>query len=734
MKKIIVALFFISFFYESSYAHKEWVHQWIIKEAFKVLKKELPEQTFSELEEFLGSDQYWPLGKKEFWYPEADGNSIVRGAYQEDMVDLLWNYGGGVGDGFTASDTHFWDSQDGAGDFTHSNLTVFHYHPPNAFEKANRYLFGLNKFVGDFTIYRSAAHGIPILNYPRGIFWLNSYTLTYPSLCDVYHNASLRFIYGSYYGVGVKRSLHDTPYPLNSTERKIFFYDIFGRILHLLGDMSVPAHTHNDTHPCNGIGVLGIDDDGDRYELFMGNRFVDGLGGDGSSGSACNEDQLDPSNSTQIAPHVLEQGGLIWEVFSMTNAEALRYLFYNTNRLAAHFPSYSVENFLSTGSAGNNSIAHGTNPFLNSMYSQLGDPPNDMTSDDISNAAFRYVIRATATLLYWAEIKLQEISCPTILRLQSDNFFGIEVPPTTKLASFEATQKIIGGNNVFAIDVPIGDYIVHSQALLQLKAGEEISLRDGFAVNAGADFHAFIATPVCQTINGDDGCISDNSGGTIADGATSSFKQSSSVSHVLSSTDTTVNKLFLYIDTAVTISGSINDTIKISQYVASLWDTVDFRGDSLKVGADKFHDTAGVYSITTDTVKILFFANDSLKEEVDTNAIVEVYGNGMVYIYTSSNESKASSGSKLPMTIQLYPNPANRISTVRYNLPFQAMVSIKIYDDLGHEKSVIISNEHQRGGEHSLTYDFSKLPHGNYYLRVEYSGNVKTIQLVSPDK
>jgi hypothetical protein len=738
--KTCAILFFMIVTVSSSFAHKEWVHQYIVKEAFKLLKAEMPGQSFPDLDEFLGSDDQFGIGDPfvQPFYPEFGDNSIVRGAYQEDVIDLIWDYGKDGNKGFDPSSTHFWNAQ--SGDGAHTQLP-FGEVVQNAFEKAKRYYFGKSEF-SDFSITR---HGfmIPVLNYPRGLFALNSYTLSYPSLCDVYHNASLTFKDASYgfevfflwFDLGCicwNIDLHGASYPLNATERKRFSYNIFGRMLHLLADMSVPAHTHNDLHPCNpggtvfGVPVMTGLEDGDEYELFMGDNLTNNSF---DNVAKCNEPHNNPATAGAWNVNACQQqGGLIWEIFSMTDDDALRYLYYTTNRLAAHFASWSVQNGFQE--AGNHFLFNGTTPFINSRYAALGNPSGaEPNGADISDEAFRYSIRATATLLYWIQLKLNQLSCVDVVRLQNDNFIGTAIAPATQLVSIEANQEVIAGRDVFpsSSNRPNGNYTVHDQAQLQFRAGQDIQLEDGFFVNAGADFHALVADPACTITN--QGC----GGGSDAIAIDNHFTSDKNSKYILSTIDTAVKTVLIYTDSNATINGTINDTIILSRYLAALWDTTGIRGDSITLSGDRILDSLSVYTISVDTVKILYQSN-TLRDEIDTSAIIQVYGNGVVHIYTGSGGSSVHSGSQLPMTVYLYPNPTNKISTISYNLPYQAMVSISVLDDLGHEKGMILSNQHQQSGEHTLTYDFSKLPHGIYYVRVQYSGKVKTVQLVSPGK
>ena len=161
-----------------------------------------------------------------------------------------------------------------------------------------------------------------------------------------------------------------------TTARK-YAYQILGRVAHLLHDMSVPAHVHDDEHPCE----LGDPDD---YELYMGGN---------SSGSLyCNDVQTSFPAQSWNKNTASVQGNLI-DILSMSDYDGIRYLFYTLNQLSDHFPSRERP--------GDNNLPNGSNSYLVSRYQALGAVPPNAVYQDIGNETFNYVIRATATLFNW---------------------------------------------------------------------------------------------------------------------------------------------------------------------------------------------------------------------------------------------------------------------------------------------------------------------------------------------
>ena len=66
---------------------------------------------------------------------------------------------------------------------------------------------------------------------------------------------------------------------------------------------------------------------------------------------------------------------------------------------------------------------------------------------------------------------------------------------------------------------------------------------------------------------------------------------------------------------------------------------------------------------------------------------------------------------------QNFPNPFNPITTIRYDLPFNSKVSLKIYDILGNEVKTLVNGE-QPAGYKEIRFDGSSLASGIYIYRL----------------
>jgi len=77
---------------------------------------------------------------------------------------------------------------------------------------------------------------------------------------------------------------------------------------------------------------------------------------------------------------------------------------------------------------------------------------------------------------------------------------------------------------------------------------------------------------------------------------------------------------------------------------------------------------------------------------------------------------------------QNYPNPFNPVTTISFSISERSSVSLKVYDLLGKEVSVLV-NEEKNAGTYNVSFDGSRLASGVYLYRLrtdtgsEFSGN-----------
>ncbi|MEE9554069.1 MAG: T9SS type A sorting domain-containing protein [candidate division Zixibacteria bacterium] len=69
-------------------------------------------------------------------------------------------------------------------------------------------------------------------------------------------------------------------------------------------------------------------------------------------------------------------------------------------------------------------------------------------------------------------------------------------------------------------------------------------------------------------------------------------------------------------------------------------------------------------------------------------------------------------------SIQIYPNPFNASTTIRYDLPNESEVRIEIYDLLGRNTKTLLAGT-QPAGSHSIVWDAEDVSSGVYFYRIE---------------
>ena len=78
---------------------------------------------------------------------------------------------------------------------------------------------------------------------------------------------------------------------------------------------------------------------------------------------------------------------------------------------------------------------------------------------------------------------------------------------------------------------------------------------------------------------------------------------------------------------------------------------------------------------------------------------------------------------------QNYPNPFNPSTLIRYQIPSQSQVSIKVYDALGTLIQELV-NEDQSAGSYELEFNAEKLASGVYFYRIQAGSFIKTKKMM----
>lgn len=78
---------------------------------------------------------------------------------------------------------------------------------------------------------------------------------------------------------------------------------------------------------------------------------------------------------------------------------------------------------------------------------------------------------------------------------------------------------------------------------------------------------------------------------------------------------------------------------------------------------------------------------------------------------------------------QNYPNPFNPSTKIRFDLPTQAFISLKVYDVLGREVATLV-NEMKQAGSYTVKWDASRMTSGVYFCRLRAGNFIETKKLL----
>ncbi|MEJ2195869.1 MAG: phytase [Ignavibacteriaceae bacterium] len=99
------------------------------------------------------------------------------------------------------------------------------------------------------------------------------------------------------------------------------------------------------------------------------------------------------------------------------------------------------------------------------------------------------------------------------------------------------------------------------------------------------------------------------------------------------------------------------------------------------------------------------------------------------YQYSDIIETKVDFTPKDFVLYQNYPNPFNPATVIKYSLPQESVVAIKVYDMLG-EEIITLVNKKQEAGTYNIDFDGSNLVSGIYIYQMKAGSFVKTKKML----
>lgn len=470
------------FMKQQMFAHKEPTHHYIIREAYSLLKKHIG-ASIPEFDTYiLGMDGLGREGEFDDGHANPWGYSTMcGGAWSEDHhdpvrnmheVEMLFRKG------MFTSINHFWDPDHQTNGFN----SRFELHLPwnpwptgvwewNACSLARTYL---SDYEHDLMAYKKAMIYLSSKEYAPRLH--ESYTIKHngiefpspgtfnASLIDWYHG---EFTYDD---------------PGIESRKKELIYSIIGRIAHLLGDMSIPAHVKCDEH---GLWQ-------DPYENAM--NYVEW---EGNKESPC----IDMTKNIPASPQRVEfwyhdkvfseKGSIVLPSCSMFPENPYWTYFYSMAQISDHFASnrfHGDDEYLPIGEIASIINSSDKGPTITNFvdgYPELSGYARDESDlNAIRDMTFPYVIRATAGMLYnialeFALINQKGSKCPIMLAVND----GILHAP---IYTFEASDSITVGDNAKPL------FISSSAGKVQFKSGKTIRFISDMHAESGSTIHATI--------------------------------------------------------------------------------------------------------------------------------------------------------------------------------------------------------------------------------------------------
>ena len=447
-------------------------HKYVTWCAWEVVKIQHPEVIWTEMDNRVSdhvhewNDAFYDgEGHGPYWPPY-----ILTGAFKEDEEDII-HFDGSYFSPNTSC-THFWDADQG--DYYYTTCPTW----PTTYE--NSYMKSLEFWYGHLLNSQAGSLIVGPFQYNFDVFYY--VRIKYNTLGEALKNHDNVWV--THWWDPTEHTWWEEnppqpfiPYIIENTNPSLteeeangwlnrVLWTSVGRMCHLIEDMGVPAHAHNNMHP---------------YETY--------------------EKDFLPSNALRWGPNdAINQGGLI----NLNDKNyPIRFVIYTANQIADRFSSngrsichdepcmcngiyWTVPGDLSFQSR----FPESGNPY--DSYNIIQDMYNNITApvemcpiynnycDAIAENAFVYSIRAVAGFLWY----VYNQSLPNEIVLQN------KVVHTGTSVRYQALYTISAAgpdnnNNPTT-------YIVEPYGNCVFQSGNTIYLKNGFHAEEGSDFHAFM--------------------------------------------------------------------------------------------------------------------------------------------------------------------------------------------------------------------------------------------------
>jgi hypothetical protein len=176
------------------------------------------------------------------------------------------------------------------------------------------------------------------------------------------------------------------------------------------------------------------------------------------------------------------------------------------------------------------------------------------------------------------------------------------------------------------------------------------------------------------------------------------------------------------------ISQTGNHSIKLQ------WHNRNAENDSIAIERRRTSDSFGVIGEVASTDSVFIDTSTSAGTPYFYRLSVTMKDSSELQSYPIMLIPVATSVGPLNVAVEFelfdnYPNPFNPSTTIKFELPTSAHVSLTVFDILGREVSVLV-NERRDAGVYEVKFDGSALASGVYFYRIQAGSFVETKRLL----
>lgn len=133
-----------------------------------------------------------------------------------------------------------------------------------------------------------------------------------------------------------------------------------------------------------------------------------------------------------------------------------------------------------------------------------------------------------------------------------------------------------------------------------------------------------------------------------------------------------------------------------------------------------------LHAVRYRVVAVDVFETPSVKSDFTSSSAYTITNGGG----TETGDSPRFGNNQMPTSFSLlqnYPNPFNPSTEIKFELPQNTFVTLKVYNAVGQVVAELINNEYKNAGRYSVNFDGTKLASGIYFYSIE-AGTFKDVK------